>query len=70
MSPTIVNKSLLSRLPMSLRSHMKHSFHVFHHVLKTFERDKRLDFASTFISFSYFNINTGTRVSYNREFTM
>ena len=28
---------------------MKHSFHVFYHGLKTFERDKRLGFASAFM---------------------
>ena len=39
---------------MSLRSHMKHSFHVFHHGIKTTERDKRLVFASAFICFSCF----------------
>ena len=34
---------------------MGHSFHVFHHDLKTFERDKRLGFASMFISFPCFH---------------
>ena len=38
-----------------LRNHMKHSFHVFHYGLKTFERDKHLGFALTFISFSCFH---------------
>ena len=28
----------------NLRSHMKHSFHVFDHTLKTIERDKGLSF--------------------------
>ena len=51
MSPTIENKTLLSCLPVSLRSHMIHSFHVFDHAVKAFERDKRLGFG-----------NTGTRV--------
>ena len=38
-----------------LRNHMKHSFHVFHHGLKTFERDKHLSVAAMFISFSCFH---------------
>ena len=37
MSPTIEN----SCLPMGLISHVKHSFHVFDHAPKIFERDKR-----------------------------
>ena len=56
MSPTIVNKMLPSSLPLSMRSHMKHSFHMLHHGLETFERDKRLGLASTFISFSSFHM--------------
>ena len=44
MSLTIENKSMHFFLLMSLRSHMKHSFHVFDHALKTFESDKRLCF--------------------------
>ena len=52
---TIVNKRVTLGLSMSLRSHTKHLFHVFRNGLKTFERDKGLGFASTFISFSCFH---------------
>ena len=43
-------------LAISLRSHIKQSFHVFDHALKAFEGDKRLGFASAFITFSCFHI--------------
>ena len=55
MSPTIDNKSLHSCLSMSLRSHIKHSFHVFDHALKQSEEIKshlRLDIHH-FLMFSY-----------------
>ena len=60
MSPTIENKNLQSCLPMSLRSHIKYSFHVFGHALKAFERDKRLGVASTFITFLMFSYRDQT----------
>ena len=46
------SKFLFSFLSMRMGSHMKHSFHVFHHGLKTFERDKRLG-VHLFLMFSY-----------------
>ena len=47
---------MFSCLPMSLRIYIKQSFHVFGRVLKTFEKDKRFGFASTFVTFSCFHI--------------
>ena len=41
--PTDVNLLLAT-------SHIKYSFHVFDHAIKTFERDKLLGFAWTFIT--------------------
>ena len=49
-SPSAKISVLLARSPM------KHSFHVFDHVLKTFQRVKRLGFASTLITLSCFHI--------------
>ena len=43
-------------LAINLKSHMKYSFRVFDHALKTFERDKRLGVASTFNARSCFHI--------------
>ena len=52
----VVSPKRENSLPVSMRSYMKHEFHVFDHDIKTFERDKHLGFASRFISFSCFHI--------------
>ena len=49
---------------------MKYSFHVFDHVLKTFENDKRHGFALTFNTFSCFDMIKDCNLCFKRVFYM
>ena len=52
MSPTIESKNLLSRFAHEFEKSHETLFFLFDHAPKTFEKDNRLDFALTFITFS------------------